>query len=696
MRYSSKTGFLFLTFIIFLVERSVSFNYNGKTVVVNVPSQGDFKGRQYQMDDTGDFFVNFFGRIPFAAAPVGDLRFRAPGPAPTWECERDSTYYGPACPQLGSIFYNFSLPSLPIPTSLPIGPPSPFPQSSIMETMIAAEFLKIIAPDQEPPINLPEPIQDIIREIIDNLPIDLERIIGLIRNISQSNLTSSDLLNEDCLYMNIYAPQKKDSAKKYPVMVFIQGGGYNIGTSMYLYDGRVLAERYEVVVVTFNYRLGALGYLSTMDDVSPGNYGMLDQVAAMEWVKENIEYFNGDKDSITIFGESAGASSVGLHLLSPMSEGLFHRAIQQSGSPLNRWAVLVPPYDPLNGTYGLADNIGCPRQPHTELIDCLRTKDPLEISYHTPMNHDTRAFIPVVDGEGGFLPDIPLTLMKNGKFPDVPVMLGYTSDEKSRDMDVFEDPAKGITHEEFIREITNYAKSRAYYSDNPFYEDVANALEYAYTPWEDPEDEMLLRDEYMELLDEKSFDAGIHWQARLGSIAGLDTYVYRFNHPSGLFADWMGAIHTDDLWFTFGTPHMPDKYPFINWTEADIEVTDAVQGLWYNFATTGDPTVTEVPHVEGEWEKFNMSNQKLFHIDHPISKMVDEPIRFNAHAYWMDYEDKVVRSASRESESVCEECPTAPPCETEPPVSAGQRSFLCGIVFCSLLVIAMMNNIIRK
>ncbi|XP_070581217.1 neuroligin-3-like [Ptychodera flava] len=394
---------------------SDAFNYDGETVVVNVPTQGDFKGRQYQVDDNGDFFVNFFGRIPFAAAPVGDLRFRPPGPAPAWEGERDSTYYGPACPQLGSILYNFSLPE-PTPPSRPgpPGPPGPGSQLSIMETMIAAEFLKILAPDQEPQINLPDPIQDIIREIIDNFPIDLERIIGLIRNVSESNITFSDLLDEDCLYMNIYAPEEKNSMAKYPVMLFIQGGGYNVGTAMYLYDGRVLAERHKAVVVTFNYRLGALGYLSTMDPVSPGNYGMLDQVAAMKWVKENIGYFGGDKDSITLFGESAGSASVGLHLISTMSEGLFHRAIQQSGSPLSSWATMVPPYDPVNGTYGLADNIGCPRQPHTDLLDCLRTKDPMEISYHSPLNHGLSAFIPVVDG--GFLTDEPLTLMENGQF----------------------------------------------------------------------------------------------------------------------------------------------------------------------------------------------------------------------------------------------------------------------------------------
>ncbi|XP_077863193.1 neuroligin-4, X-linked-like [Saccoglossus kowalevskii] len=322
------------------------------TVMVSIP-QGDLIGRQNQV--SSDLYVNFFGRIPFAAPPLGELRFSAPAPPKGWEGQRDATYYGPACTQFGRVFYNHSLENI----ELPIG----------------------LLPDLPGWFPVPDPIEDIV-EKIQNLTsrIPLDEIIGTIRNISNTNVTLSDIVGEDCLYMNIYAPQDET----FPVMVYIQGGAFAVGTSMYLYDGRILAERNNVIVVNFNYRLGALGFLSTMDEVSPGNYGMLDQVAALEWVKHNIVYFGGDPSSVTLFGQSAGGVSASLQMLSPLSEGLFNKVIVESGNALASWSVILPPYDVTEGTYGLADNIGCPRRPHEDLLACLRTKDPFEISAESP------------------------------------------------------------------------------------------------------------------------------------------------------------------------------------------------------------------------------------------------------------------------------------------------------------------------
>ncbi|KAF0738975.1 Carboxylic ester hydrolase, partial [Aphis craccivora] len=149
---------------------------------------------------------------------------------------------------------------------------------------------------------------------------------------------------EDCLYMNVYTPKvnKKNENDLLPVMVWIPGGGFSSGHGGFsLYGPQYLLDK-DVVVASFNYRIGPLGFLSTEDDVLPGNYGMKDQVLALEWVKSNIEKFGGDPNKVTIFGESAGSVSVGLHLLSPMSKGLFHKAILESGTPLCRWAVSPP------------------------------------------------------------------------------------------------------------------------------------------------------------------------------------------------------------------------------------------------------------------------------------------------------------------------------------------------------------------
>lgn len=202
------------------------------TVELSIP-QGDLIGRQYLV--TEELYVNFFGRIPFATPPLGDLRFRAPVPPEGWDGQRDATYYGPGCTQLGQIFYNASLDNLPV--DIPPDPPFRIP--------------------------MPDPLKEAIRERIRNFTSDtpLKDIIGTIRNVSQTNLSLSDIIDEDCLYMNIYAPQRVTPIpdEKFPVMVFIQGGGFAVGTAMYLYDGRILAEKKNVIVVNFNYRLGSLG-----------------------------------------------------------------------------------------------------------------------------------------------------------------------------------------------------------------------------------------------------------------------------------------------------------------------------------------------------------------------------------------------------------------------------------------------------
>eukprot|EP00794_Sanderia_malayensis_P000224 gene218-839_t len=144
--------------------------------------------------------------------------------------------------------------------------------------------------------------------------------------------------NEDCLTLNIYRPS--NATGRLPVMVWIHGGGYTIGTGM-TYDGSILSSMHNVVVVTINYRLGILGFLNIPGTDLKGNYGMLDQVHALRWVKKNIRSFGGDPGKVTIFGESAGASSVSLLTVSPLirNEGLFLRAICQSGVATSYWAA---------------------------------------------------------------------------------------------------------------------------------------------------------------------------------------------------------------------------------------------------------------------------------------------------------------------------------------------------------------------
>nr|CAI5853295.1 unnamed protein product [Callosobruchus analis] len=188
--------------------------------------------------------------------------------------------------------------------------------------------------------------------------------------------------SEDCLYLNVYTPQIRPSRRRkrsvqnlLPVMVFIHWGGFFCGYS----DSNYLGPQYfmdrGVIIVTFNYRLGVLGFLCTNDDASPGNYGLKDQVMALQWVQDNIENFGGNKDKVTIFGQSAGAASVHYHMLSPLSRGLFRQGISESGSALNLWARPFPTNQGLIAA-AQANILGCPNPTNTtDIVDCLRKVD---------------------------------------------------------------------------------------------------------------------------------------------------------------------------------------------------------------------------------------------------------------------------------------------------------------------------------
>lgn len=185
---------------------------------------------------------------------------------------------------------------------------------------------------------------------------------------------------EDCLYLNVYSPKlsAKNDSDFLPVMVFFHGGGWLCGGgNTHWYGPDVLLDE-NVVLVVANYRLGALGFLSTGDHVVPGNNGLKDQNLALKWVRSNVRAFGGDPGSVTIFGESAGGASVHYHMLSPISAGLFHRAIAMSGTALCVWAH-APPNEPLENARKLAESVNCPTGTAHHMVECLRTVDAMEI-----------------------------------------------------------------------------------------------------------------------------------------------------------------------------------------------------------------------------------------------------------------------------------------------------------------------------
>ena len=230
--------------------------------------------------------------------------------------------------------------------------------------------------------------------------------------------------SEDCLYLDIFTP---NVSLRLPVLVYIHGGGYEGGASR-IFPGDILAL-HGLVVVVIQYRLGPFGFLTTGDSYAPGNYGMLDQVQALKWVKENIEHFGGDPGKVTIFGESAGATSVSLHLLSPLSDGLFHQVIAESGVDLSPFAVQNVSFG-LRFAKELAQNLFCTTSDYEAMVDCIRDKEGEDIQKAAAIDYrfygDVR-WAPVVDKH--FLLDTPQNLRKKGDFKKVKLMISFNSHE---------------------------------------------------------------------------------------------------------------------------------------------------------------------------------------------------------------------------------------------------------------------------
>jgi len=242
--------------------------------------------------------------------------------------------------------------------------------------------------------------------------------------------------SEDCLFLNIFTPNRTDRVdSKYPVMIFIHGGGFSGGSSQ-LYNGFVLAQR-GIVVVTINYRLGPLGFLSTESKSASGNFGLHDQRMAMKFVYENIDNFNGDRTNITLVGHEAGAASVGMHILSEASRKYFNKAVFMSGSDLCKWSYLNKDYHPLEFARKLARKLGCYDYDTFKMVQCLRQRNAKEImnaEIWVPQELGGSPWRPVVDAEDmdkflTFLDNSPKNLRDSGKFYNITVMFGVNSDE---------------------------------------------------------------------------------------------------------------------------------------------------------------------------------------------------------------------------------------------------------------------------
>lgn len=312
--------------------------------VVDLP-QGKVRGSA-----TGS--VHAFLGIPYAAAPSGATLFQAPGPAPTWDDERDATRFGPTAPQMG----------------------------------------------------YPEPLRSILHNPIIDGP--------------------------EFLNLNVWTPDP--TASGLPVMVWIHGGAFRVGSSaVSVYNGHAFA-RDGVVLVSLNYRLGAIGFAAL--DGTPANRGILDQIAALEWVRDNIAAFGGDPGQVTLFGESAGAMSVATLLASPLATGLFQRAIIQSGngsvaSTLDDARLVAADFaGRLDTTPDAAEIPALLEAERNLVLDFTLRQDPARWGQSTlTASLGLMAFLPTIDDD--VLTRLPIDAIAAGAADDIPLIIGTTADE---------------------------------------------------------------------------------------------------------------------------------------------------------------------------------------------------------------------------------------------------------------------------
>ncbi|KAG7156928.1 Venom carboxylesterase-6-like 5 [Homarus americanus] len=247
--------------------------------------------------------------------------------------------------------------------------------------------------------------------------------------------------SEDCLFLNVYTPYLPGDlpdGKLLPVMFFIHGGAFVNGDAS-LYLPTKLLDR-DVILVVIHYRLGSLGFFSLVNDKAPGNAGIWDQILAMEWVRDNIDGFGGDKDGVTIFGESAGSASVNYHLILPASRGLFRGVIGESGSALEHWSH---DSDPIGSAFAVGHNAGCQTNDADELYECMlnMTADHMSLSMAAFVAKDRsqggmgfKGAAPVTQGSNvsdRLLEHDPLQYFLDGNVTDVPLMIGANKHEGS-------------------------------------------------------------------------------------------------------------------------------------------------------------------------------------------------------------------------------------------------------------------------
>jgi len=451
--------------------------------------------------------LTIYRGIPYAAPPVGALRWRPPQPAPKWEGIRAANEFGRACIQTNAAIANLPAPS------------------------------------------------------------------------------------EDCLFVNVWTPATR-AGDRLPVMVWIHGGGFTAGTpAEQLYHGEWLAKK-GVVVVSVGYRLGVFGFLAhaelsaESDRHASGNYGLLDTIAGLQWVQKNIAAFGGDPRRVTVFGESAGAIAVSQLCASPLAKGLFRAAISESGGSFGPVRAGGGPGENMQPLHA-AEKAGAAwaHSVGASSVADLR-KIPAE-KLQAAAQRQRGISWPIMDG--WVIPEDQYKLYEAGKYNDVPVLIGYNSDEGA----TFGAPRSQEAYVQSVRER---------------YEQFAGKLLAAYPGGETPAAKKTARD----LTRDTTFGWGTWTWARLQTKTGKSkVFLYYFDEHPDYPADspraGYGTPHSEELPYVF---HQLREHNRPAPTPKDEAMSDLMRTYWTNFAKTGDPNSAGLP----SWPAFSNAKPRTLYI----------------------------------------------------------------------------------
>ncbi|KAK5648891.1 hypothetical protein RI129_003783 [Pyrocoelia pectoralis] len=435
-------------------------------------------------------------------------------------------------------------------------------------------------------------------------------------------MTSGIMGTEDCLYLYIYIPWNKFSVdENLDVIVHIHGGAFMLGAPKFLGGYQYITDK-DVVFVSFNYRVGIFGFLSMEDDVLPGNYGLKDQVMALKWIQNNIKYFGGNPNSVTLTGLSAGGASVHYHYLSPMSKSnLFHRGFSQSGTALNMWA-LTKKASLKAQKVGFYLNCSCERS--EELLQCLQGKDSQEIvkvlkNFFVFINAiPFTPFGPVVEkGPNAFLPDHPYTLLKSGQINDHPWVCSNTKNEGIYPVGFFVLYRKLDELNEKWDDIMPFALD---YFDTTSSENRNNITGEIRTRYFNNEKLTIANiDKLIDLFTDRAFLVDAETSVKLhAEVSKSPVYYYFFEYKLSLKSLFPKAVLFVHI---IGNPQM--------FTEPDDKMKNLFMDFIYNFAKSGIPRFGEV-----EWIPLDNGDINYLHILFPDNIRMNRTKGFTSRDFW--------------------------------------------------------------